>query len=102
MCPKNVAAAICEVSVFIFDIVSPEYNSSFVFLEECCKFCILQVTEVRQVREMDCVSVILRALNNFSLVFKRSFQRSCQPATFSTFSHPLFAAAVASGILIAS
>ena len=39
----------------------------FVFLEVPCQFCILQVTEVHQAREVDCFFYLSSHIENFGL-----------------------------------
>ena len=83
----------CSVSCFVFDVVVWERNSPLVFLVVFCKFGVLQVTEVHQIRDVNCSSILLR----FDLTFFTS-----QAGHFFRFSHPFSTAALASGIFTAS
>ena len=59
----------CFASFFVFDVVSPEHDSPLVLLEVFCKFGVLQVTEVHQVRDVDCCSIFLRLTDDFRVGF---------------------------------
>ena len=94
---EKFAAAICEAEApssantalyphsSLTLIVPQEHNSPFVVLEVCCKFYILQVTEVRRVREMDCVSVFLPTLDNFCRGFNLLFVPDASRQPFQLF-----------------